>query len=233
MTQPYQYTYQKIPRQKRNRPYNQTYGEYPELYPRIPSRASKRQNEVLTKSGDMEPETEDFEYVPEQKTTKIKHVSAERIPVQTKEFQKNSFITRMIIGGCITVAAIFAVLTIADWSTNTWNDWKYGTPRSSHLFATVGHGDAEKQSFFIANNLNNQISIIECPASDCSKAVSIVGPFLSDSKQVITLSFKDLGNGYPDMLIHAGNQEFVIMNSGKKFDTTIKPTQEEMNKIKE
>lgn len=240
MTQPYQHVYpdarQKLRRRQTNRPYEQTYGEYPRNYPNVPLRASSSQKRAMQRSSDMLSTTEQFDDDPHTDEVELEEVVAtKRIPIQTQEikrFNRNSFIAQMVVGGCIAAALIVALITVVDWGTNKYNDIIYGNPRSSHLFAIVGHNDVEHPSFFIANNLNSQISIVECPASDCSKAAMILGPELNSTQEVVTLTFKDLGNGHPDMLIHAQNQVFVIMNTGKKFDPAIKPTQEEMNNVK-
>src|SRR5437867_1978361 len=79
------------------------------------------------------------------------------------------------------------------------DDWHFGRPRTSQTDQKVGHGDSTIPSHFFALNLNHRAQIIECPASDCTKAIIYLGAQIIGDGQdlaVVTLTFKDVnGDG--------------------------------------
>jgi hypothetical protein len=76
-------------------------------------------------------------------------------------------------------------------------------------------------SHFIAINLHRHIEVIECPGSDCSKAIVYTGPVLIGDGQdlaPVTLEFKAVnGDGKLDMLVHVQGQTFVFLNDAGRF----------------
>jgi hypothetical protein len=113
------------------------------------------------------------------------------------------------------------VTLLLSWWQSTQDDWQFGRPRTFQVDQRVGHNDSQTPSHFLALNLNHQVQIIECPASDCTKAVIYTGPQLygeGNDLTPVTLSFKDVnGDGKLDMLVHVGNQTFVFINEAGKF----------------
>jgi hypothetical protein len=94
-------------------------------------------------------------------------------------------------------------------------------PRTTQYDVTVGHGDTQTPSHFIALNLHRHIEVIEFPAGDATKAkVYIVPSMLQEGNDlaVVTLSFKDLTrNGKLDMIITVSNDKFVFINANGQF----------------
>jgi len=70
-------------------------------------------------------------------------------------------------------------------------------------------------------NLNHHVQVIECPASDCTKAIVYLGPQVigqGDDLTAVTLTFKDVnGDGKLDMLVHVADQTYVFVNENGRF----------------
>ena len=99
---------------------------------------------------------------------------------------------------------------------------QYGNPRTTHLDAVVGHGDStEAPTHFIAVNLNRQVSIIEIPGGDISKATAISGPYLFGDGEDLTpvhLQAEDVnGDGKPDLIVTVKNEQLVYINDKDTF----------------
>src|SRR5437660_4297837 len=98
------------------------------------------------------------------------------------------------------------VTLLLNWWNITHDYWHYGRPRTSQIDQKVGHGDSTIPSHFIAMNLHERVQIIECPASDCTKAIVYLGAqIIGDGSDfaVVTLTFKDVnGDGRLDMVVH-------------------------------
>src|SRR5439155_8093572 len=68
------------------------------------------------------------------------------------------------------------VTMLLQWWSVTQDDLHFGRPRTYQTDQKVGHGDSTIPSHFAAMNLNHHVQVIECPASDCTKAVIYLGP---------------------------------------------------------
>ncbi len=106
------------------------------------------------------------------------------------------------------------------WWHNYQDDLRYGRPRTFQTDIAVGHGKGA--SHFLALNLHGHLEVIECPESDCTRAVIYVGPVLFGPEQdltPVTLTFRDLnGDGKLDMLLlYEGDQSAVFLNTGTAF----------------
>src|SRR5947208_2834866 len=89
-----------------------------------------------------------------------------------------------------------------------------GVSRASD--AVVGHGDSATQpTHFIAINLNRQVSVIEIPGGDISKAVAISGPYLFGEGEDLTpvkLDVTDLnGDGKADLLVDVKSEQMAYI----------------------
>lgn len=102
------------------------------------------------------------------------------------------------------------------------DDMQYGTTRTHQLDGFVGHGEESGvPSHFLAINLNRQISVIEMPGGDSSKARVITGPYLFGSDEDRTparLRVADVnGDSKSDLLLNVKNEQIVYINDGQSF----------------
>jgi hypothetical protein len=112
-------------------------------------------------------------------------------------------------------------LVIGWWNT-TWDDLRYGRPRTFQIDAVVGQNDSPgNPSHFIALNLNGRIEVIEFPGGDASKARIYIGPQLYDPGAnliPVTLSFVDVdGTHHPDMILHLQVTLLIYVNENGGF----------------
>ncbi|GHO53256.1 hypothetical protein [Ktedonobacter robiniae] len=125
------------------------------------------------------------------------------------------------------------VLMVGGWlgigiGQQAWQTWQddlhYGRPRTYQIDAVVGHNHdtSVTPSHFIVLNLHSQITVIEMPAGDQSKAhVYKTGIALLGSGQDLTpaqVIFKDLdGDGKTDMIVSVGEQSIAFKNQNDVF----------------
>lgn len=100
---------------------------------------------------------------------------------------------------------------------------RYGTPRTFHLSADVGHGEAPgMMSHFIAMNLDRQVVVIDIPGGDPDRARTIVGPYLFGADEhltPVTLDLEDMnGDGHVDLIVNAKDEHIVYLNRNKSFE---------------
>jgi len=138
----------------------------------------------------------------------------------------NASTLRMALYGvgaaAVAVVLYLVVSTLITWTQIKLDDMQYGNPRTTHLDAVVGNGDSVDQpTHFIALNLNRQVSIIELPGGDISKAVAISGPYLFGDGQDLTpvkMRMEDInGDGAADLLVTVKNEELAYINDKGTF----------------
>jgi hypothetical protein len=103
------------------------------------------------------------------------------------------------------------------WLSSEHDAMVYGTPRTFQVDQDVQHGGI---SHFICENLHGNIVVIEVDQSNPSASHLYQGPQFTGAgtdDYIATLSFKNLGNGKPDMIIAVNNQRYVLVNDGKVF----------------
>jgi hypothetical protein len=138
----------------------------------------------------------------------------------------NASTLRMALYGAGAAAAAvvlyLVVSTLITWTQIKLDDMQYGNPRTTHLDAVVGNGDSlDQPSHFIALNLNRQVSIIELPGGDISKAVAISGPYLFGDGQDLTpvkMRMEDINaDGHADLLVTVKSEELAYINDNGTF----------------
>ena len=102
------------------------------------------------------------------------------------------------------------------------DDLHYGRPRTAQYDVVISPGDTvANRSHFIVMNLKRHIEIIDCPASDCSKAKVLIGPVLIGQNQdlaPVTLTFKDVnGDGKLDIVVNVQDSHFIFINDNGSF----------------
>lgn len=125
------------------------------------------------------------------------------------------------LGMLVMVVVWYGLTQLSIWWTNHQLDTTYGFPRTYQTDESVGFGDTQIPTHFIALNLNGQTEVIVCPASNCTKAIDYLGPrLLGDNAASIpvTISFQDIAhNGKLDMIVHVSDQQIIYLNFGTRF----------------
>lgn len=134
----------------------------------------------------------------------------------------------IIIGALTMLVGIWAAMDLISWWNTTMDDIHYGRPRTYQTDFYVGHNEQPGQpTHFIAINMNRKVEIIELPGGDPSKIKVFTGPYLFGDGQnltPVTLEFRDLnGDNNPDMIIHMGSEQMVLINDAA--NQTFRPVQ--------
>lgn len=126
-------------------------------------------------------------------------------------------------GGLVLVAGLYVAMSmVLNWGHIMLDNMAYGNPRTTHLDAVLGNGDSAAQpTHFIALNLNRQVSILELPGGDVSKAVAITGPYLFGDGEDLTpiqLRVEDInGDNKPDLLVTVKDEQLAYINDKDTF----------------
>jgi hypothetical protein len=131
---------------------------------------------------------------PVRANTQPVRVSSQPIRANTRKKRQQSMHWSLTVG--ISMLAMIVLLwlgqTLWAWGTVTYDDIKYGRPRTVQMDAFVGHETGTTPSHFIALNENGRIEIIELPGGDASHARIFLGPqLMGDGAELapITLTF--------------------------------------------
>ncbi len=134
----------------------------------------------------------------------------------------NSF--AYLVTGVLALLAVYVLLShILAWSHTTFDDLRYGRPRTYHLTGAVGPGnEAGALGHFIAMNLDRQIVVMYLPGGDAAQARTLPGPYLFGEREdltPVTLRLADVNNdATPDLIARVKNEEIVYMNRGGNFE---------------
>lgn len=126
----------------------------------------------------------------------------------------------------IVFLLILVGVTLATYVPPAIQNWRdtmaYGFPRTTQLYANVGHGGV---SHFIGLNDEGKIEVIELPANPQKQKPSLIviaaftGP--NASQYPVTLQLVDLNrNGKPDIIVISNSIEYMLYNNGSTFTTT-------------
>lgn len=141
------------------------------------------------------------------------------IAVPSIRFQSLAY----LVTGLLALLAIYAIMgNVVTWGNARLNDLRYGTTRTFHMDAVVGHEDGNgTPTHFIAMNLNRQVVIIEIPGGDPSKTRTLTGPYLfgaGEDQTPVQLRLDDLNrDGAKDLIVSVKNEEIVYLNKGGQF----------------
>ncbi len=145
-------------------------------------------------------------------------------------------------GGMLVMLLLYLVVSwVHVWAVGLHDDWTYGTIRTFHLDAVVGHNDSLAHPTHVtAVNLHGQVVIVELPGGDLAHAKIYAGPHLpwSDAAtSVIQLSVKDVtGDGKLDLVVSIQQEPtlsswqppltiLIMVNTGSGFKPPIEPQQ--------
>jgi hypothetical protein len=131
---------------------------------------------------------------PSRTSTQPIRVSSQPSRINTRTKQPQHMHWSLIVA--ISMLAMFILLWLGQilwaWGTVTYDDVKYGFPRTMQTDAFVGHETGNIPSHFIALNERGRIEIIELPGGDAAHARIFLGPQLVGNGAdltPITLSF--------------------------------------------
>lgn len=128
-----------------------------------------------------------------------------------------------LLTAALALLAVYALLNTALGWGRSWLDYiSYGTPRTFHLSAFVGHEENDgSPTHLIAMNLDRQVLVIEVPGGDPSKVRAMPGPYLfgaGEDKTPVTLKLADVnGDSHDDLIVRIKNEEMVYVNQGGAF----------------
>ncbi|MFO7168219.1 MAG: hypothetical protein DIU80_009370 [Chloroflexota bacterium] len=155
-----------------------------------------------------------------------------RNPVRTQSSPARPFVAvpalnfhsiAYLITGLLALLAIYAIMgNVVSWGREQYDTLRYGTPRTFHTDAVVGHEDGSgTPSHFVAMNLNRQVVIYQIPGGDVSKTRVITGPYLfgaGEDKTPVLLEFQDVnGDQLQDMIVNIKNEAIVFVNRDGQF----------------
>ena len=167
--------------------------------------------------------TVDFSEIPQRRTSKtLRPKYEEPEPPRKPASSKRFFVASLVTGMLVAIALLIGLSLISGLWQRFQDDLHYGNPRTSHLDAVVGHTDSPADpTHFIFINLHGHIEIIEIPGGDTSHTRIFNGPTLYGPGQDLTPvtgeTVTDKSTGKVDILVHVGNQEFLMTNDGKTF----------------
>ena len=140
-------------------------------------------------------------------------------PTQKTRVKKRRERLNLTSIGIGMIAAIVAVLlgqVLLSWWSTTWDDLRYGTPRTYQVDAIVGHETTQTPSHFVALNLRGRIEILEWPGGDPTKMKIYLGPQITGSEATnvpVTLQFVDPHHTHhPDMIVQFQGTQVVFHN---------------------
>jgi len=121
-----------------------------------------------------------------------------------------------------TVVVMIVIQIAFSFATTTYDDLRFGRPRTYQLDAVVGQNDSPAHpTHFTAMNLGGHIEILEIPGGDASHARMLVGPTLAGSGSdlvPVNLQLVDRqGNHHPDLLVQCGSVELWFINRDGGF----------------
>jgi hypothetical protein len=128
-----------------------------------------------------------------------------------------------LVTGLLALLAIYAIMgNLMTWGRGRYDDLRYGTTRTFHMDAVVGHGDGEgTPTHLIAMNLNRQVVIVEIPGGDPSKTRTLSGPYLvgaGEDKTPVLLQLEDLNrDGSKDLVVNVKNEAIIYLNKDGQF----------------
>ena len=140
-----------------------------------------------------------------------------------------------IVTVMLALLAVYAVMGgLAAWGQVKIDDIRYGSPRTFHLDAVVGHNDGSgTPTHLVAMNLNRQVIILEMPGGDASKIRTLTGPYLfgaNEDKTPVLLRLEDLNrDGAQDLVVSIKNEEIVYVNREAQFQLMTAEERQKLN----
>jgi hypothetical protein len=122
----------------------------------------------------------------------------------------------------LALGALYVVMShIVAWGQITYDDMRYGRPRSFHLVVPA-NVTGKQETHFLAMNLDRQVVVFEIPTSgDPSQIQMLPGPYLFGAGEDLTplmLYTQDVNrDNHLDIVLRVKNEEVVYVNRGGAF----------------
>lgn len=162
---------------------------------------------------------------PRRRTVNIEPAQPQKSIVPQKGQKPEHHVHWLVYAGLAMLGMLIVWLLLTSflsWWQVKMDDLHYGYPRTSQYDVIISPGDTTATpSHFVAMNLRRHIEILDCPASDCSKAKVLIGPVLIGQNQDLapaTLTFKDVnGDGKSDIIVNVQGSHFIFINDNGSF----------------
>lgn len=138
-------------------------------------------------------------------------------------FRHQLYTTTNLVVSILALTALYFLLShVVTWGQATWDNMRYGLPRTFHLAADVGHSAATGEpSHLIAMNLDRQIVVLDIPGGDTRQVRTLMGPYLFGADEhltPVTMRLHDFdGNQAPDLVVRVKDEEIIYMNHDGAF----------------
>lgn len=122
-----------------------------------------------------------------------------------------------LVTALLALLALYVVMShVITWGQITYDDFRYGRPRSFHLTMPVGYpGQGATMTHFVAMNLDRQVMVFEIPEGDTTRIRTLQGPYLFGSGENLTpvqLRREDLNkDGAADLVLQVKDEEVVYL----------------------
>jgi hypothetical protein len=158
-------------------------------------------------------------------TSAIRRTGYYDSPKKTKRVRQRTVdrYTLMIVVGLALIVMIvgwFVFSLVADWWTNTTEDWKYGNPRTYQTDQFVGQGDSpDHPDHFIVVNTHGQVIVIQLNPQH-PELNHIYGiTTASDPKTPVSLLFRPTGSTWAMYVVVGDTNPYTVeyVSNGKQF----------------
>lgn len=133
-----------------------------------------------------------------------------------------AFLLQMMASLLLLLALTLVVQYGMDITGRTFDNWRYGFPRTASIVGYVGHGDERLHPTWIQTvNLDGQLSVLVAPGSDVSQVQVLTGPYLFGSEgayEVAHPALRDVnGDTHVDLLVTVRGEVLVYINENGQF----------------
>ena len=136
--------------------------------------------------------------------------------VPIKKVSSHINLTSLGIGMMVAIVAVLLGQLLLGWVSTTWDDLRYGYPRTYQTDAFTGGERGQTASHFIVLNLRGHIEILEQLGGDPTKTKIYIGPQIAGpgaDRVPVTLQFIDPHHTHsPDMVVQFQGTQVVFHN---------------------
>jgi hypothetical protein len=139
--------------------------------------------------------------------------------IRERRLDRTSLVMLLCMVVIIMVGGWWLFSTIANWWTNTTDDWKYGNPRTYQTDQFVGQGDSpDHPDHFIVVNAHGRVIVIQLnlqyPDLDHTYGITTADP-----KTPVSLTFRQTGNTLAMYVVLGDSTPYSVelTSNGKQF----------------